>query len=95
MKLLNYDVRTLVEQNLRPLIKKIPSTGYSNAQYRILCRIIIQKKITKAFFTFLLYQLYGLSDWKQLNYEQMYEFIHILSHWDYSKENKNFNADKF
>jgi len=95
MKLLNYDVRTLVKQNLSPTVKEKPSIGYSKAQYRILCRIIIQKRITETFFTFLLYQLYDLSDWKKLNYEQMYELIHILSHWDYSKESKNFNADKF
>lgn len=95
MKLLNYDVRTLVEQNLRPAIKEKSSAGYSKAQYRILCRIIVQKRITETFFTFLLYQLYDLSDWKQLNYEQMYEFIHILSHWDYTKESENFNTDKF
>lgn len=91
MKMLNYDVRTLVEQNLRPVIKEIPSTGYSKAQYRILCRIIIQKKITEAFFTFLLYQLYGLSNWKNLNYQQMYEFIHILNHWNYVRESNNAN----
>lgn len=29
--------------------------------------------------------LYGLSDWKQLNYNQIYELIHILTVYDYTK----------
>lgn len=29
--------------------------------------------------------LYGLSDWKQLNYNQIYELIHILTFYDYTK----------
>lgn len=86
MKLLNYDTRTLIFQNLRPTIKETP-VSYSKAQYRILYRIIIQKKISEEFFIFMLSKLYGLSDWKKLNYEQMYELIYILSHWDYKKGN--------
>ena len=84
MKLLNYDTRTLIMQNLHSNDEETP-LSYSKAQYRILCRIIIQKKVTREFFTFLLSKLYGLSDWKKLNYKQMYELIYILGHWDYKK----------
>lgn len=88
MKLLNYDCRTLIMQNMRYDVREIPVT-YTKAQYEILCRLIRQKKITREFFYFLLEQLYDLSDWKQLDYEQMYEFIHILTYYDYKKENLN------
>ena len=84
MKLLNYDHRNLILQNLRCTTKETPST-YTESQYRILCRLIKQKKITKQFFEFLLLQLYDLSDWKQLDYSQMYELIHILTYYNYQK----------
>lgn len=82
MKLLNYDIRTLLLQNMRSVARETPVT-YTPTQYRILCRLIVQKKITKPFFDFLLLELYGLTDWKQLNYKQMYETIHILTFLDY------------
>ena len=85
MKLLNYDHRDLIMQNVRCVKKETPST-YTESQYRILCRLIRQKKITKAFFEFILFQLYDLKDWKKLNYSQMYELIHILTFYDYKKE---------
>ena len=85
MKLLNYDNRTLIMQNLRSTHKEIPTT-YTKTQYQILCNLIRQKHITKQFFDFLLLELYGLSDWKQLNYKQMYQLIHVLTYWDYKKE---------
>ena len=85
MKLLNYDHRELIMQNVRSTTKEIPST-YTETQYRILCRLIRQKKITKEFFKFLLLQLYDLKDWKQLDYSQMYELIHILTYYNYQKE---------
>lgn len=84
MKLMNYDCRTLIMKNVRTVPRELPTT-YSKAQYQILCRLITQKHITKQFFEFLLLQLYDLSDWKQLNYNQMYELIHILTYWDYEK----------
>ena len=84
MKLLNYDRRELIMQNVRCTTKETPST-YTKSQYRILCRLIKGKKIKKEFFQFLLSQLYDLSDWKQLNYEQMYELIHILTFYNYTK----------
>lgn len=87
MKLLNYDNRTLIMQNVRSTTKEIPLT-YTTSQYKILCRLIRQKKITKQFFDFLLVQLYDLSDWRQLNYTQMYELIHILTFFNYGKRGR-------
>ena len=84
MKLLNYNHRDLILQNVRHTTKEIPST-YTKTQYYILCNLIRQKHITKQFFDFLLLQLYGLTDWKQLNYSQMYDFIHVLTFYDYQK----------
>lgn len=80
MKLLNYDRKYLIMQNLRPVAKTTPE-HYTECQYKILCRLIRQKKIAKQFFDFLLLELYGLSDWKQLNYQQMYELVHVLTYW--------------
>ena len=84
MKLLNYDHRDLIMQNVRSTTKEIPST-YTTSQYKILCRLICQKCITKQFFDFLLMELYDLKDWRQLNYTQMYELIHILTYWNYKR----------
>ena len=84
MKLLNYDRRELILQNVRTVIREVPAT-YTKSQYRILCNLIRQKRITKQFFDFLLLQLYDLTDWKQLNYSQMFELIHILTYFDYQK----------
>lgn len=85
MKLHNYDERTLIMKNLRSVEENVP-TAYTKAQYDILCRLIRQKHITEQFFHFLLMNLYGLHDWKNLNYSQMYELIHILTFWNYEKE---------
>lgn len=71
-------------QNVRSVTKEVPTT-YTKSQYRILCNLIRQKRITKQFFDFLLLQLYGLTEWKQLNYSQMYDFIHVLTFYDYQK----------
>lgn len=84
MKLVNYDERTLILQNLRPVARQVNNT-YTKAQYRILCNLIRQKRITESFFMLVLSSLYGLNDWKQLNYEEMYELIHILTYYDYTK----------
>lgn len=84
MKLVNYDERTLILQNLRPVTKQV-NNKYTKAQYRILCNLIRQKRITEPFFMLVVSSLYNLSDWKQLNYNQMYELIHILTFYDYTK----------
>lgn len=87
MKLLNYDPKTLIYQNLRSDVKEVQEKPqkYTQRQFNILCRLIQQKKITKKFFLFLLESLFELKDWKQLNYEQMYEMIHVLTFYDYGK----------
>ena len=85
MKLVNYESKTLIYQNVRSNSQRTPS-GFTRTQFLILCRLIKQKHITRQFFNFLLIELYGFSDWKLLNYEQMYELIHILTFWDYEKE---------
>lgn len=84
MKLLNYDTHTLIMQNVRSVAKELPPT-YTKSQYRILCNLIRQKHITKQFFDFLLLQLYDISDWRELDYSQMYQLIHILTYWNYEK----------
>lgn len=88
MKLMNYDTKSLIYQNLRSDVreeKEKPQT-YTQTQYKILCRLIQQKKITRQFFDFLLESLFELKDWKQLSYEQAYELIHVLTFWNYQTE---------
>lgn len=85
MKLLNYDSRTLIYQNLRYRTAEVPTT-FTKCQYTLLCRIIQQKGITKQFFDVLLSELFGLDDWRKMSYWQMYEIIHILTFWNYRKE---------
>lgn len=88
MKLMNYDPKTLIYQNLRSDVREVkekPQT-YTQTQYKILCRLIQQKKITRQFFDFLLESLFELKDWKQLSYEQTYELIHVLTFWNYQTE---------
>lgn len=88
MKLLNFDTKTLIMNNLRSAEKPPVTDGYTHRQYEILCNLIRQKNIEKRFFDFLLMELYDLSDWKELTYAQAYELIHILTYYDYKKERK-------
>lgn len=85
MKLLNYDSRTLIYQNLRCRSAEVPPT-FTKSQHALLCRLIQQKGITKQFFYVLLSELFGLDDWRKMSYWQMYEIIHILTFWNYRKE---------
>ena len=88
MKLMNYDTKSLIYQNLRSDVREVkekPQT-YTQTQYKILCRLIQQKKITRQFFDFLLESLFELKDWKQLSYEQAYELTHELTLWKYQTE---------
>lgn len=85
MKLINYDKKDLIYQNLRAAEKPTVTGGYTESQYKILCNLIRQKKIEKRFFYFLLAELYNLSNWRELTYWQMYELIHILTFWNYEK----------
>ena len=84
MKLMNYDLKDLIMQNVRST-KQEPPIGFTEAQYKILCRLIKQKKITRPFFELVLKGLFDLEDWKQLSYSQMYELIHVLTYFDYEK----------
>ena len=84
MKLMNYDAKYLIEQNLKTNTVEIPQT-FTLCQYRILCRLIKRKKVTKQFFRFLLMSLFNTEDWKKLDYLQMYQLIYTLSHWNYEK----------
>lgn len=85
MKLINYDKKDLIYQNLRAAENRPVSDGYTECQHKILCNLIRQKKIEKRFFYFLLAELYNLSNWRELTYWQMYELIHILTFWNYEK----------
>ena len=94
MKLMNFDKKYLIYQNLRADVQKAqekPQT-YTKTQYSILCRLIQQKKITEQFFNLILASLFDITDWKQLNYEQMYELIHILTFWNFQTEKERKNA---
>ena len=46
---------------------------------------LIQKKIEKRFFDFILSGLFGLTGWKKLDYSQMYTLIHVLTYYNYKK----------
>ena len=90
MKLLNYDTKTLLLQNVRCVTEATPSQ-YTESQYRILRRLVKQKKITKPFFDLVLLELYNLTDWHELNYQEMYSLIHFLTYYNYSKEEKRYD----
>ena len=82
MKLMNYSLDYLVEtQTPTP-----PKRPYSDCQFRILCRIIRQKKVSRIYFYGLLNELYNYHTIKQLSYEEMYRIIWILNHWNFMKE---------
>ena len=83
MKLMNYDKKDLVYQNVHDIreVSEVPQ-NYTQTQIKILRRLIQQKKITEQFFSLILTSLFEITDWKQLNYEQMYELIHVLTFWD-------------
>lgn len=88
MKLLNYDAKTLIYQNIRADVQKGEETPqkYTKTQLSILRRLIQQKKITEQFFGLLLNSLFETKNWKGLTYTQMYELIHVLTFYNYGKE---------
>ena len=73
MKALNYDMRTLIMQNVKSAEKKPLPDTYTKSQYRILRNLVIQKGITEKFFRFIMSGLFGKADWKTLTYSEMYE----------------------
>ena len=83
MKMLNYDTRELLLQNIRQPEQRPVPEKITMAQYRLLCKLIKRKKITKPFFEFLLNELYRQKDWRRLTYKQMYELIHVLTFYEY------------
>lgn len=82
MKLMNYSLDYLVEIQ----IPMPPKRSYSDCQFRILCRVIYQKKVSRSYFYGLLNELYNYYTVKQLSYEEMYRVIWILNHWNFMKE---------
>lgn len=85
MKVLNYDSRTLILQNLRSVKKEQIPDAFTPCQYRILCSIIRRRHIKKEFFYLLLSELYNLSDWRKLTYSEMFELIYILNNYNFKK----------
>ena len=85
MKLMNYDREYLIMSNLRTVESQPMPSSHTKAQYKILCNLIIQKKISRKFFEFIVSELYGVNDWKQLDYAQTYQLIHVLTFYDYQK----------
>lgn len=85
MKLLNYDSKDLILENMRPIEKQPKPSTHTKAQYKILCNLIVQKKISRRFFEFIVSELFETDDWKELDYEQVYTLIHVLTFFDYTK----------
>ena len=85
MKLLNFDSKDLILENMRPIEKQPKPSTHTTAQYKILCNLITQKKISKRFFEFIVSELFGTDDWKELDYEQTYQLVHVLTYLDYEK----------
>lgn len=89
MKLLNYDKRTLVFQNVKKRMSEEVPVTFTYRQYQILCTLIRRRNISKESFALLLDALFALrlEDWRKLTYQQMYELIHVLTDWNYDKVN--------
>ena len=88
MKLVNYDKQTLIMQNVKSAERPPMPEHFSKSQYRILRNLIIQKKIEKRFFDFIISGLFEKTDWKTLNYSEMFTLIHVLTFYDYEKDRK-------
>lgn len=86
MKLMNYDKRTLIMQNVKSVERQPLPDTYTQSQFRILCNLIKRKHIQKPFFDFIVSGLFEVADWKKLDYLQMYTLIYVLTNLDYEKE---------
>lgn len=86
MKALNYDTRTLIMMNVKSAEKQPLPEHFTKSQYRILRNLIIQKRIEKRLFDFIISGLFEETDWKKLDYSQMYTLIHVLTNYDFKKE---------
>lgn len=89
MKLMNYDREYLIMQNVKSVKSQPTPNTYTKSQYKILCNLIQQKRIKKPFFNFIISGLFEETDWKKLNYQQMYQLIHTLTFYDYGKGRTN------
>lgn len=90
MKQLNYDMKSLILMNVKSAEKQPLPDTYTRSQYRILRNLVIQKRIEKRFFDFIMSGLFDKTDWKTLNYSEMYTLIYVLSNYNYRKgEEKN------
>lgn len=79
MRVLNYSLEYLLET----ATPEPPRQPYSSCQFRILCRIIRSKHISREEFYNLLNRTYHVSGIKYLDYEKMYRLIYILNHWKF------------
>lgn len=86
MKALNYDIKSIILQNIKSAEKQPLPEHFTKSQYRILRNLIIQKKIEKRFFDFIISGLFEETDWKKLDYSQMYTLIYVLINYDFKKE---------
>lgn len=71
MKLLNYSISYLVENNT----PQPPKRPYTDFQLRILCRVIRQRKITREYCYKLISEVYQYQSVRPLSYEEMYWII--------------------
>lgn len=85
MKLMNYDREYLIMSNLRTVESQPKPSTRTQAQYKILCNLVVQKKISRRFFEFIVSELFGVDDWRKLDYDETYRLIHILTFYDYQK----------
>lgn len=89
MKLLNYSPEALIAENMRVAPNESESMTprtRTPRQYQILCHLIKEKQITREFFTYIISGLYGTEDWKTLDYNQTYQLIHVLTYFNYQKQ---------
>ncbi len=86
MKMMNYDARTLILMNVKSAERQPVPDTYSKAQLRILRELIARKKVEKRFFDFVVSGLFGKSDWKTLDYNEMYLLIHVLANYNYNNK---------
>lgn len=81
MKQINFDNQYLIMEHVKHSTYNVPSK-YTKTQVDILKKLIKRKRITKPFFEFLISGLYDVTDWRTLDYEQMYQLIYVIVHWD-------------
>jgi len=81
---MNYDTKTLILMNVKSVERQPVPDTFTKAQLRILRELIARKKIEKRFFNFVVSGLFDKSDWKTLDYSEMYLLIHVLANYNYN-----------